>query len=109
MPPRVHGEPVLEALLHAQQGNPVFDEGMMGRSRQVAAELLSPLIAHDPALADAELFDSLVEVTTRLGLSIVLFESDALREEEPGRGLSFSRRARINKFDNSRCSMGLLR
>ncbi len=78
----VSRQPVLTALLGAERGNPLFDEGMMGRARPLVAGLLEPLRARDPGLQDDKAFDALVEVVTRLGMSVVLFDSDATRGDD---------------------------
>ena len=74
-------QPVLNALLQAERGNPLFDEGMMGRARPVAANLLAPLVARDSSLTDPDWFGAVVEIVTRLGLSVVLFDSEVTRTD----------------------------
>lgn len=76
----VRADPVLALLLRAQQGNPVFDTGMMSRAKPVAREFLSPLAARDPHVA--ENLDNIVEIALRLGLSVVLFDSDAVHTDD---------------------------
>lgn len=74
--------PVMAALLRVEPGNPIFDEGMMERARPVAAHLLAPLRAREPTLADAETFDAVLELATRLGISVMFFDSDLMRTDE---------------------------
>jgi hypothetical protein len=67
-------------LLQTQQGNPVFDTGMMSRAKPVARELLSPLAERDSHV-EANLGD-IVEITLRIGLSVVLFDDDAVHTDD---------------------------
>ena len=76
----VRDDPLLALLLQAQQGNPVFDTGMMSRAKPVTREFLSPLAARDPHVA--ENLDNIVEIALRLGLSVVLFDSDAVHTDD---------------------------
>jgi AcrR family transcriptional regulator len=46
----LRGQSVLRALLDAERGKPLVDESMIGRAHQVAARLLEPWRARDPAL-----------------------------------------------------------
>lgn len=78
----VRREPVLRALLRAEGGNPIFDDDMMSRARPVVADMLSPMRARAPRLADSDSFDGLVEMVARLGLSIVLFDSDMVQADD---------------------------
>lgn len=76
----VRSHPVLAALLVAEQGNPVFDYGMIARALPVARPLFEPLV--DRGLVDSEELDGIVEMTVRLALSVIVFESDAVRTDE---------------------------
>lgn len=77
----VRARPVLAALLRPREGNPLFDDGAMARAWPVALELLGPLFQHHPRLRPADGTDPLVELVLRLGLSVVLFDSPATRED----------------------------
>lgn len=78
----LRSQPVLKALLRPDQGNPLFDDDMMGRTRPVVANLMAPLRIRDLVLADDEAFDMLVEMVSRLFLSVFLFDSDLTREDD---------------------------
>ncbi|CAM3031280.1 TetR/AcrR family transcriptional regulator [Prescottella defluvii] len=72
--------PVLAALLHAGDGNPLFDPGMIARAKPIARELLSPILEYEPALADR--LDDIVEIALRLGMSVVIFDDDAVHADD---------------------------
>lgn len=74
------GRPALLALLRAEQQNPLFDAGMIGRALPVARTHLAPLLERNPALAPD--YDSLLELITRLALSVVVFDSEHTRSDE---------------------------
>lgn len=76
----IRDEPVLGALLHAERGNPLFDPGMIARAKPIAHELLSPIIERDPALAPRA--DDIVEIALRLGLSVVIFDDEAVHTDD---------------------------
>lgn len=76
------GRPVLLALLRAERQNPLFDEGMMSRALPLAAARLAPLAVRDPALADPDEFASIVELITRLGMSVAVFDSERIRDDD---------------------------
>ncbi|NKQ51550.1 TetR/AcrR family transcriptional regulator [Amycolatopsis sp. K13G38] len=75
-------EPVFRALVRAGDGNPIFDEDMISRARAVVADLMSPVRPLDPRLADETGYDTTVELVTRVALSVVLFDSDAVRSDD---------------------------
>lgn len=76
----VHADPVLAALLQAEQGNPLFDAGMMRRAKPVARELLSPLVDRYP---DTQTYlDDIVEILVRLGLSVIMFDDEAVHADD---------------------------
>jgi AcrR family transcriptional regulator len=77
-----HADPLLARLLRAEPGNPIFDEGMMERAHPVAAMLLGDFRAREPVLADDATFDALVELLTRLGISVLFFESAATADDD---------------------------
>ncbi|PTR31949.1 TetR family transcriptional regulator [Rhodococcus sp. OK519] len=72
--------PVLGALLHAGDGNPLFDPGMIARAKPIARELLSPILEYEPALGDR--LDDIVEIALRLGMSVVIFDDDAVHADD---------------------------
>lgn len=76
----VRSNPVLAALLVAEQGNPVFDFGMIARAKPVARQIFEPLLVHEDV--DEERLDDIVEITVRLGLSVIVFDSDAVRTDD---------------------------
>lgn len=76
----VRDDQLLATLMHAGEGNPVFDAGMMARARPIAHELLSPL-AERNAEVKANL-DDITEISLRLGLSIVLFDDEPVRTDD---------------------------
>jgi AcrR family transcriptional regulator len=73
---------VLQEMLRAERGNPLFDEGMIDRSRQIVSTQLSALRVRDPVLEDPEAFDSVVEMAVRLSISIVVFDSEAVASDD---------------------------
>ncbi|WP_072805926.1 TetR/AcrR family transcriptional regulator [Rhodococcoides yunnanense] len=75
----VRTHPVLMALLVAEQGNPVFDDGMIARAKPVARGLLEPMVERN--LVTRNDLDDIVEISLRLALSVVSFESDAVRTD----------------------------
>ncbi|CAB4910219.1 unannotated protein [freshwater metagenome] len=83
----VRARPVLAALLRPREGNPLFDEGAMDRAWPVALGLLEPLFEHRPGLRPTGPTDPLVELVLRTGLSVVLFDSPATRDDDDARHL----------------------
>ncbi|MFC9786695.1 TetR/AcrR family transcriptional regulator [Rhodococcus sp. NPDC127528] len=75
----VRDHPVLTTLLEAEHGNPLFDAGMIARARPIARELLSPLGERVPNLQPS--LDDVVEIALRLGISVILFEDEAVRTD----------------------------
>ncbi|MFE3292024.1 TetR/AcrR family transcriptional regulator [Rhodococcus sp. NPDC059234] len=75
----VRDHPVLTTLLEAEHGNPLFDAGMIERARPIARELLSPLGERVPSLQPS--LDDVVEIALRLGISVILFEDEAVRTD----------------------------
>ncbi|AWK71603.1 TetR family transcriptional regulator [Rhodococcus oxybenzonivorans] len=76
----VHADPVLAALLQAEQGNPLFDAEMMRRAKPVARELLSPLVDRYPDTQTH--LDDIVEILVRLGLSVIMFDDEAVHADD---------------------------
>lgn len=74
-------QPIFRALLRAERNNPLLDPGMMERTLPVIAAQLAPVRDRDPALADPKSFEQLTELVTRLGMSIVVFDSPVCRDE----------------------------
>lgn len=72
--------PVLGALLFPGEGSLLFDDGLFARATPVAARYLAPIVAREPKLAAR--FDDVVEIVVRFGLSVVLFNSDAIRTDD---------------------------
>lgn len=72
--------PVFTALVTGGEGNPFFDAGMMQRAKPAVAQMLVPLAERDPQVAKE--LDDLVELVTRLVVSVVLFESEHLATED---------------------------
>ncbi|GAA0959923.1 TetR/AcrR family transcriptional regulator [Actinocorallia libanotica] len=72
--------PVLGALLLADRGSPLFDEETFVRTKPAAERLLVPLLVREPRLAAR--FGDVVEVILRSALSVLLFDSDAVRTDE---------------------------
>lgn len=60
--------PVLTAMFQADEGNPLFDAGVLQRAKPIALEFLSPL---DGVLDD---LDDVADLMLHLSLSIVLFD-----------------------------------
>lgn len=75
----VQSHPALMALMRSDENNPLFDEHMMIRARSVADVLIQPLIERDPLLPD---LTEVVDVMIRMGISIVLFDSEYVRSDE---------------------------
>jgi AcrR family transcriptional regulator len=82
---------VLGALLFPGDGNPLFDDELLARARPAATHFLAPLVEREPRIADR--LDDVVELLSRLGLSILLFDSDAVRSDDDLR--AFLRRSLI--------------
>ncbi len=72
--------PALGALLRAERGNPLFDPGMIARAKPIAHELLSPIAEREPELQPR--LDDIVEIALRLGLSVVIFDDDAVHTDD---------------------------
>ncbi|TVT23962.1 TetR/AcrR family transcriptional regulator [Amycolatopsis rhizosphaerae] len=72
--------PVLGALAFPDRGSPLFDDQLFARATPVAERFLAPIAAREPRLAAR--FDDVVEITLRFGLSILLFDSDAVRTDD---------------------------
>lgn len=77
-------QPLLGALWFADRGSPLFDNEMFGRGRPVAAQFLAPALEREPRLADR--FDDVVELLMRIGVSLLLFDSDVIRSDDDLRG-----------------------
>jgi AcrR family transcriptional regulator len=86
---------VLGALLFPDRGSPLFDDELFTRATPVATQFLAPLMEREPQLAAR--FGDVVEITIRFGLSILLFDSDAIRSDDDLR--SFLRRSLIPALD----------
>ena len=82
---------VLGALLFPDGGSPLFDDELMARAKPAATHFLAPLVEREPRLG--ERLDDVVELLTRIGLSILLFDSDAIRSDDDLR--AFLRRSLV--------------
>ncbi|PYE17526.1 TetR family transcriptional regulator [Williamsia limnetica] len=76
----VRDDRLLATLWTAGEGNPLFDTGMMTRARPIAHELLSPLAERNAAVKED--LDEIVEISLRLGLSVVLFDDEAIHSDD---------------------------
>ncbi|MFD4368436.1 TetR/AcrR family transcriptional regulator [Rhodococcus sp. NPDC058521] len=76
----IRTHPILASLFRSEQGNPVFDDGVVDRTKNVVEQLMSPLTEQNTAVADD--LDDILEIVTRLTLSLVFFESDAIRTDD---------------------------
>lgn len=70
----VQTTPVLTSLLSAQNGNPLFDTGMLDRARVISREMFSGMVELDPRLADH--LDDISDYTLHLALSVVVFDDN---------------------------------
>jgi AcrR family transcriptional regulator len=75
---------LLGALLFPDRGSPLFDGELMARAKPLSTRFLAPLVERDPALAAR--FDDVVELINRMCVSILLFDSDAVRTDDDLRG-----------------------
>jgi AcrR family transcriptional regulator len=75
---------LLGALLFPDGGSPLFDDELLARAHPASAELLKPLVERQPRLASR--YDDVVELLVRIGVSILLFDSDAVRSDDDLRG-----------------------
>jgi AcrR family transcriptional regulator len=74
-------QPLLRSLWFTDRGSPLFDENLFARGTPVSMQILEPpLLKREPRLA--ERFDDVVELLMRVGLSILLFDSDAVRTDD---------------------------
>ncbi|KHL10730.1 UNVERIFIED_CONTAM: TetR family transcriptional regulator [Mumia flava] len=76
----VRERPVLARLLVPDAGNPVFDRDMMARALPVARATLAPITERSPGLVRH--LDEIAEVVVRLALSVLMFDSAAVRSDE---------------------------
>jgi AcrR family transcriptional regulator len=72
--------PVFGELLRPDDGNPVFDKEMMARAKPVSLQLLRSLADRHPELTGR--MEDIAEMATRIGLSILLFDSDAVHTDD---------------------------
>jgi AcrR family transcriptional regulator len=75
----LRGDPIMSTLLRAEPGNPILDPNMASRAIPFVHALLGPLVERYPALGTH--LDDLVEISMRIGLSVVLFDSDAVQTD----------------------------
>ncbi|KQU34505.1 MULTISPECIES: TetR/AcrR family transcriptional regulator [unclassified Rhodococcus (in: high G+C Gram-positive bacteria)] len=72
--------PAMGALLRLNGINPVLHPDVVQHAIPVVRDLLSPLTALDPRVA--EVLDDIVLITTRLGLSVVLFDDPSIADDD---------------------------
>ncbi|MCX5043135.1 TetR/AcrR family transcriptional regulator [Aldersonia sp. NBC_00410] len=73
-------DPVLSTLLHAEQGNPLFDTGMLARAKAVNREMLTPLLERYPSIEPR--LDDIADMAVRLGVTVLLFDDDATADDD---------------------------
>jgi AcrR family transcriptional regulator len=71
---------VLGSLLFRDRGSPLFDDDLVARATPVALRFLEPVAAREPGLAAR--LDDVVELVVRLGVSVLLFDSAAIRSDD---------------------------
>jgi AcrR family transcriptional regulator len=76
----VREHPLLASLLVGDTDNPLFDAGMMARTESVATQALTPILAQYPPSAMSP--GDIAEMFSRLGISVILFESDAISTDD---------------------------
>lgn len=76
----VRAHPVLATLLLTERGDPVFSMEMMDRAKPVAHGFLSPIVERN--LATSEELDDILEISVRLGLSVIAFDSHSIHGDE---------------------------
>jgi AcrR family transcriptional regulator len=72
--------PVLGALIFPDSGNPIFDEELFAKATPIAAEFLRPLLERAPELGAR--WNDVVEIFLRIGLSLLLFDSEAVGADD---------------------------
>ncbi|WP_024795901.1 TetR/AcrR family transcriptional regulator [Tomitella biformata] len=72
--------PALATLVLAERGNPLFDDEMMAYAKPFGVELLQPMVERN--LLGPKYIDDVVEIAVRLGLSAIMFDSDAVRRDD---------------------------
>jgi AcrR family transcriptional regulator len=75
---------ILGALLFPHRDSPLFDQELLAAAKAPATRLLAPVFERDPRLADR--LDDVVELLVRFGVSVLLFDSDAVRSDDDLRG-----------------------
>lgn len=68
----VREHPAIASLVRGGASNPLFDAGMMARARPIGHEFVKPMIDRFPQVASSR--DDIVEMTVRIGLSVVVFD-----------------------------------
>ncbi|WP_082518493.1 MULTISPECIES: TetR/AcrR family transcriptional regulator [unclassified Rhodococcus (in: high G+C Gram-positive bacteria)] len=76
----VRRDAVLTTLLFANEGNPIFMRETVLRATPIARELLAPMFDKYPQLTEKS--DRVVELVVRLGISVIMFDSEAVRDDE---------------------------
>lgn len=77
-------QPVMAALLLAEQGNPLFEDDTLARVRPVALEFLQPVLERAPELS--ERLEDVAEMIARSAISVIMFDSAAVHTDEALRG-----------------------
>ncbi|SDJ46200.1 transcriptional regulator, TetR family [Frankineae bacterium MT45] len=71
---------VLADVIWSSEDNLLLRDDVMSKATAVAVPLLAPVVERDPRLADS--MDELIELWARIGISALLFDSDATRSDE---------------------------
>lgn len=73
-------DPALSMLMTSQESHPFFDDGAMSRTREVATQILHPIIVASPQYAPH--VDDIVDMTALLSLSLVVVDDAARTDAE---------------------------
>ncbi|SOD72254.1 TetR family transcriptional regulator [Jatrophihabitans sp. GAS493] len=71
---------VLADVIWSNENNLMFADDVMSKATAIAVPLLAPVIERDPRLA--AVIDELIELWARIGISALLFDSDATRADD---------------------------
>ncbi|KQU45051.1 TetR family transcriptional regulator [Rhodococcus sp. Leaf278] len=77
----IRREPVLNSLLRSGHANPLFDPDMMDRAEPVVRQFLDGYSERHPEF-DSTRFDGIDAVLVRNGLSVILFDDEAIRDDD---------------------------
>ncbi|GAC69475.1 TetR/AcrR family transcriptional regulator [Gordonia soli] len=70
--------PVVSRVFGSTLSNPLFDDGMWHRAREVTRTLMAPAASLAPSVDST---DEIAEMALHLGLAVVVFDSDKSDEE----------------------------